>query len=306
MNIKFWSAWKREKISPAEANAYYGEEDPGEDELQANQTDEQERVGEFALSREQKRKLLRTGLIAFLIAFPLLFPYRALFIDLLLRLASPVKIQYSTLNISITGTGNVEELEILLPDGTKMGAAEFHFDLSPVSLMHGALNGSLYAKEYQFKGRKATIRGRFLDIRSQLSGVLGQLKGWEGSLTVNGASMEVEQLQISGFPIPLNPEQMALQKIKLNGKFASGQVDLSGSNMESPLYTIHIKGGGTTASTLDALQWNAGACLTPANDLATKDSMLAALIQGAAGKGEGGDLCFQMTGKTSSPSFKQL
>ncbi len=257
------------------------------------------------LSRHQIIMTAIVASVSFLFFLVVLFPYGQLVTHIVLKLASPAVIQFTTFEPSLFGPSAATGLNVTLPDKTGIEAEEAYVSVGKIPLVLSNAVGNAYIREFTYQSRDMSLSGRMLDASFDIQNAMGPIGNWFGTFTINGSAIEPSKLPLRGFQLPLGPEEMVISRLIVSGEVDQGSFDLSGSILETPLFKVKIFDGGKAQTTFDSLRLNGRICIETVKDLETKNNAVYSLYRMTAGD-RTGDLCFKVGGTPGSPSFNMM
>lgn len=279
-------------------------DDPNPEIIVAESTESEEKKG--VLTRKQKILSGVTVLLSFLFFMFFFFPYGDLAIYVMMKVVSPVQVQYMTLEPSLFGPTSASSLVVTLPDGSSFEADEAYVEASLLSLMGGRLKGNAYLKNLRIQTQNFSATAKMVDTSYDISEINGPMNQWTGSLQVSGSNVEPGRIPTGGFPLPVNPEELVISKLRLIAEMDGSKINLDGTKLESDLFNVAISEGGKPGATLESISLDAGVCLTPAKDLEKKNRGLFDMYALAAGGTAEETLCFSVNGRPGSPTFTRV
>jgi hypothetical protein len=265
--------------------------------------DVEDEFEETTLAPSQKFWIGVVTVVSFLLFSIAFFPLDSLLRDMLQNPQSPVRLNFTSLDLNLFSEDEITDLGFRAGNFT-LNANRVESGLSWLGLMRNDLKGviavpeglSLQAGDLSITGKRANI---ILDLDKARELPASQ---WNGAIQLELQDVRFASLP-SGIPLPLSPEDLEVPAARINASFTSGALSLERSSIQTNLFNISIGGGGRIPGTLGSMVLDGRLCLRPVSNLQEENPAIFGFYTAMGGTG-GGELCFLLKGNLSNPQFQ--
>ncbi len=265
------------------------------------ETDTEEAGKTVFLDLRQKMYTLAAAAVSFAIFFIILFPYENIVRSVLNSENNPVKIQYSSLNLSLFGESRLRNAVMVTRDGTKLNAQEAIIDVSLLRLIPGSLKGELFFDTFRLQLSGTGLEAGALEIITDLKNYLKPADQYDGTVTINANKASFTSFP-AGIPLPLNASDLIIERLQLIVTMKQGSYSIDNSSLKSNLFTIQIKAGGKLAPEFTRSPLNGTMCLTPVSGLENVNPSVYGMYLMLGGGSFQPQVCFGLSGTIGAPA----
>jgi len=257
------------------------------------------------LTPRQRVWAFSAGAISFVVFLIVLFPFEGILrSSLQKRLAPDVKLEFTSMQLGLLGQTKVEDLSVQ-SGNFQLEADSLVADLKKWSLLRLAPKGMVRLNGGNFAVGSLSAAFKSLDVNLDMSSLDAPASDWEGTIQIRLDKVEPEQLPDLLSSLPISADELTIQRLSLPLQFRRGRLDFNQSQLQSPLFTIRLEGGGKVGASLFDTSLDGKICLKPVDDLEVKnEAMFGFYIM--AGGSAGGELCMRLSGMLSSPNFDKI
>ena len=271
---------------------------------QENEDDDtllEDELEEYRLTGRQKLIVAATATVSFFIFSLVFFPLEGLIRYQLQQYEKLISLDFASLDLNFFGSDTIDGLRGNVPNaGIGFSAERTESELKWRDLISSQLDGPVRLQNVDFHMEGLAFEAATLELFTRIPNLQSPLATWNGRVQIRGGGMQITELPLASLPMPVNIDQLRVQKLDLIMKFANGTVDFEDTVLISDLFTARLTGTGRLGGNLGATGLHAKLCLRPGADLENKNPELFTLyIMG--GGAAGGELCADIAGSIASP-----
>ena len=281
-------------------------EDEAEAALLAVEEEEEEELEAGRLTGRQKLTVLLTVVVSFVIFSIILLPYDLLLREFVFsRIARMVRIDFSSMDLNLFSSDEIEDLSVTLPDGSFVKAASVVSGIKYRDMLAEHPQGTITLNDAQISIGNFAVESSAIQVVMNLRNIRDGMAKWLGSLSVRTGKLNTQRLE-GLLPVSLPLEGLVMNSLTVNLRFAQGRMTFDGTRAVTNFFAVSFNGaarlaaGGFSSARLDGK-----ICVKPADDLEEKNNTLFGYYL-AAGGAAGGEKCFSLRGTPKSPSFNPM